>query len=192
MTRLCVTIVAVGCACAGASADTVFNTIPTWDGSRSNGWLSVAQTFTAPAGDTTLSTWEQGIGGDGGTYTVGLYRWDRANERATGSALFTRAAESIPQSVTFVEFPVGVNLVAGTEYAMITTLSSGEGNGLAFSGNNHFDLGYANFTFDSIFDRWAFTQNDPYDLAFRAVFVPAPASAGLLGLAGLVAARRRR
>src|SRR5690349_17650641 len=142
MNRLVILAFVIGGACADASAATIYDTIGSWRGPVSNKWEHAAQIFTAPTRDTTLSTFALGVGGGGGgTYSVALYRWDPSGQHAVGAPLFTRAAESVPGEVTFTEFTVNAQLIGGGDYAMVTTLSSPDGSGVAFSDSNPYSPG---------------------------------------------------
>ena len=179
-----------------ASADLIIDTIPEWDGQRSNVWDKIAQTLIVPVDKPILNTFEVGVGADveGRTFHLRIYEWDRDVEHTVGGELFSSGPFGAPVgTVDFTQFGIGIPLAGGTEYAVIVDWDQGgSGNGVAFLSDSSYTDGYANFTLGPFDETWLFNQNSGFDMAFRAVFIPAPGALSLLGIAGLMGTRRRR
>jgi hypothetical protein len=180
---------------AGAArADTVIDTIPLWDGSISNGWDKIAQTFEVPITDPVLSTFELGVQSTvGASYHLLLYEWDHIGNSIVGGALFDSGALVAPGTLTFIEFAIGVSLTPGDDYAMIVDWASDkDSSGVAFSEADQYPGGYNDYTDGPINAPWFFGSDSGREMAFKAVFVPAPGALALLGTAGLISRRPRR
>ena len=193
--RLLLAAILVSLSALPAHAASIIDTIPLWDGSRSQSWDKAAQSFTAPASDAFLSKFRLGVGSaTDGNYTVQLYDWDEVGNHAVGGALFDSGLLSAPDHVTFITFDINVALSPNETYAIIVDWDNGGfDSGVAFSFADQYSGGYNDYTDESIFDPWWFGPDTPYEMAFRATFgeVPAPGAMSLLGLAGLTVWRRR-
>ena len=197
-----------------AHALTVIDTTPSWTSSQSSAWDYAAQTFTVPALDTQLDSFELGVysqSGVGGSYILDIYDWNTASNHVVGASLFNTGPHALPDgTMTFVAHPIGVSLAAGGDYAAVVSLLPDGGalpsaaRGVAFIGSDVYAGGYADWTDGPITSAWFWgggTSPAPYDLAFRAEFsgalVPLPAAAwmGLILLSGIgatSAVRRKR
>ncbi len=191
-----------------ASGTTIIDTTGSWPGARTAVWDHVGQEFEVPAIDNVLSTFELGVGGAEGVYSFSIYEWDDVDDHVVGGALFATGslAVGVPD-VEFVTFNVNLALTPGNFYAAVVSFDGnfyaavvsfdgnpdgGVGRGVAFMSGNFYADGNAVFTEMPIDQPWDSGSPPSFDLAFGAVFVPAPGALALLGLAALMGTRRRR
>lgn len=162
--------------------------------------------FTAPAGPIAITDFSFKLVRGFGTFGVSahLYRWD--GEKATGPSLFDSGSFDIPGvSFSFENFKFNtgaVELSGGATYIAFITRSkySQSGGGLfpgVLTANSPWAVSQYNFfgnvgDFDALLSTPWTQRQAPWKLAFEANFIPAPGAAGLLGMAGLAAVRRRR
>ena len=211
--------VALSAGAGAARADTVIDTVSHWNGTD---WLeslgepntaTMGQTFTVPAGDTSLASFTFHLIDfvDHITFDAYVHAWD--GEKATGPALFHAGpftTDNNDGNGGFEAFKIdtgGLQLDAGQQYVAYFTASDYfqggvhwanpaylwsdhyDGGGLVFR-NNGTDLSLLTTT------PWeTFIGDGVDDLAFTMEFtaVPEPAGAGaLLALAAGALARRRR
>ncbi|HZW08391.1 MAG TPA: PEP-CTERM sorting domain-containing protein [Phycisphaerales bacterium] len=167
-----------------------------------SGSFVYANSFVAPAGDTTISDlgmWlnAQGTGGSSIRFEVwgdtGGSGPDAGNVISSTGSLAAFANSGL----TYYEASASSgNLVPGNTYWFAATVVGESGPGFYNVGGHtqnsqHSDNGtfwFSNDPSGSFFDGQNFTP----EMAFTVRLVPAPASMALLGLGGLVAARRRR
>ena len=148
---LCVAIAALltgATAYASTVIDTPLN--PDIADSATSGIYPEGQTFVAPATDTffrSLTYYVQGAGPSGiASYlSADLYAWDQNAFGTIGSSLwssgptqfFSRCCDWLSQ-ITALTFAPDINLVGGSSYALVFTIS-GTGNFLLVSGNPYPD-----------------------------------------------------
>ncbi len=189
-------VAAFAVACA-ANGTTIIDTTGTWGGARTAVWDHVGQEFEVPANDNVLNTFEIGVGGMVGTYSFSIFEWDAVNAETIGGALFATGSLAIPDLLTeFVTFNVDAVLMPGELYAAVVSFDGnpdgGVGRGVAFMSGTHYIGGDAVFTELPVDQPWESGSPTGFDLAFRAVFTPAPGALALFGLAALTGTRRRR
>ena len=182
---------------SAASGTTIIDTTGSWGGARTNVWDHVGQEFEVPATDNVLSTFEIGVGGAVGSYSFSIFEWDAGNTQTVGEALFATGSLAIPDLLTeFVTFNIDAVLVPGELYAAVVSFDGnpdgGVGRGVAFMSGTHYIGGDAVFTELPVDQPWDSGSPTGFDLAFRAVFTPAPGALALFGLAALTGMRRRR
>jgi hypothetical protein len=162
--------------------------------------------FTAPAGPIAITDFSFKLVRGFGTFGVSahLYRWD--GEKATGPSLFDSGGFDIAgTSFSFETFKFNtgaVELSGGATYIAFLTRSkySQSWGGLfpgvltassPWAGSQYNFFGNAG-DFDALLTTPWSQRSAPWKLAFEANFIPTPGVAGLLGMAGLIAVRRRR
>lgn len=194
---------------AGTAAATTLNNSASWTG---GGWApfgfpdtsTYGQVFTAPAGDNVINDYSflvsapQAVTG----VTSYIYAWNGST--ATGPALFSTGPFTLAASSGFVYRTIntgGVELTSGSQYIAFYTISEnygGNGGSARFGyapGGGLGGFAYQNnlSNFGWLFgNNWAFFRDQDLDTVFIANFTPTPGAAGLLGMAGLMAVRRRR
>ena len=198
-----------------ANSQTVVETFTSWNGNtvvtpfgHSGATDAYGQVFTAPA--QYLNSWSFWLanngGGDGVQFTANVGTWTGTQ---VGSVLWTSGLNLGTSSLARVQYTWntgGVSLLTGGEsYVFYLDAVGGSGSlGFGIIGSDVYAGGYFEFNNDTDhFQDWngGFPQ---YDLAFSAEFdrvpggpgstVPEPATMTLLatGLAGMVAARKRK
>jgi hypothetical protein len=173
-----------------ASANTAINTYPDWDGSVTNGWVAIAQSFIAPS-DNVLDNWMFALDPPGGQNSVAfdIYAWSDLIG-PVGSSLYS-SVEAWPAGGGDVLVDnIGLSLTPGNLYAAVVDLQGYSGlsvhfqfNQLSYTGGDASWLdGGANWQF----------LNSGWNTKFRAEFVPEPSTLLVLtlGAAGLLPRRR--
>lgn len=199
----------------------IIGTMPSWDGTSSTGGFgefsvtTVGQTIATGTAETVLDSFTFQMNTIVGTTRFAAYvmEWDQANGRATGPVLFNSGLMTHANTGTFDPITVnpGVHLKAAAMYVLFYSISD------YFDGvNDSFRLGtvppdaYAgggpvlasNGTDFGALSSSAWFAASVYDLAFSAELSPAAAvpepgslalaASGVLGLALVARARRRR
>lgn len=184
-----------------AAADTtlssgVFNGTLSLFGYSANS--TFGQVFTAPAVDNVITDFSFIVISNPEVTGVSayIYAWD--GTKATGPALFTSSPFTLVGDYQRFQINTGgVALTSGSQYVAFVSVSAGPGGTGTASFGASFPGRLGGFVYQSNGSNFGalFTTSWTgvgFDSAFTANFIPAPGAAGLLGLAGLAAARRRR
>jgi hypothetical protein len=180
-------IIAGGVAIAQmASATTVIDTYPDWDGNVTNGWLGVAQSFTTPT-DNVLVSWTFAIDPGQSNVNCSVYAWDNTVGTMGGSLYSTNIDCSAGGDYTFNP---NLALTAGGLYAVVYDFNGNAGASIHFQVNQNSYAGGDASWFDG--SGWQYLDSG-WNTTFKAKFdaVPEPATLLLFGL-GAIALRRKR
>jgi hypothetical protein len=174
-----------------SSANIVVNTYPDWDGSVTNGWVAIAQSFTAPS-DNVLDNWMFALAplpGGQNSVTFNIYAWSDLTG-PVGSSLYS-SVEAWPAGGGDVLVDnIALSLTPGNLYAAVVHLQGYSGLSVQFQFNQFsYTDGDASWL-DGGTD-WHFL-NSGWNTKFRAEFVPEPSTPLILtfGAAGLLIRRR--
>lgn len=171
----------------GALADTIIDTYPDWDGSVTDRWFRIAQSFTTPA-DNVLSDWKFALDPPVGQNTVSfeVFAWDD-NVGPVGNALFSAVAAWPANGGDVLVENINLPLVTGELYGAVVDLLGYSGPSVHFQFNqNSYSDGDASWYRGG----WRFL-NSGWNTKFRATFVPEPTSLLSLGLGVILLMRRR-
>ena len=153
-----------------ASATTVINTYPDWDGSQAAGWPAAAQSFTVPAQDALLSSFTFTLAGNGTSYQFSIV--DLVAGQPTGATLYSAVRPWSVGDQTFSD----INLVLGPsqQYAAVIDFQGYTSLSVDFTWPASFDpyTGGTSYWWSSSQSEWVTFANA--DLLFRAVFEPVP------------------
>ncbi|HWX19501.1 MAG TPA: PEP-CTERM sorting domain-containing protein [Candidatus Binatia bacterium] len=177
---------------ASATVTTVINTYPDWDGSVTESYLKVAQSFLAPA-DSTLASWKLTLAPIAVPTNVlfTIVPWNSTSGPSSGP-LFSRQVSWPALGGDILVDNISLTLTPGSRYAAVVDLEGYSGKSVDFQFNqNSYAQGNASW-FGGVNPGWLYL-NSPYNTTFQAEFsvVPEPANLLGLGLAGAALLRPR-
>jgi hypothetical protein len=181
------------CARASFPVGTVINTYPDWDGTVTESYFKVAQSFLAPA-DNTLKSWQFALAPVAAPTNVVLQivPWN-SSSGPTSAPLFSRQVSWAAAGGDILVDNINLTLTPGSRYAAVVDLRGYGGFSVDFQYNqNSYNQGNAAW-FAGNNPTWVYL-NSTYNTEFRAEFytVPEPANLLGLGLAGIAVLRHAR
>ena len=184
------TIVAIGSLAAPCFGELI-DTYPDWDGSTTNFWHKIAQSFTVGS-DNVLNNYMFALEPPGGqdTITFEIFEWDNSSG-PVGDALYS-VQEAWPEGGGDVLVDnIGLQLATGDLFAAIVDLRGYTGRSVHWQENqDSYSNGDASWFGKG---RWRWLDSG-WNTKFRAELVPEPGTLAMLGvgLAGVLIRRHRR